>query len=638
MTEAELGSVLNTAGHTLWFDPGDRRGRALAKANGDLNPESLQLWRAALALNSWDVALDIGSNYGEMLAGADLSSCRRVVAFEPNSSVLPALRKTVADLPHVVELREVAVGAVAGTTVTFSRDPEWSGKSHVGPSPVPAATEEVPSTSVDAELETSHPDAVVMKIDVEGHESEVLEGTAGTLSSANVVVIMLEILHMPVQDLWDLTRRFPLVLKRTGTEELVRIEVDGPEELGTLLHERAFHRENALIVGGREATAFLDQSKISSTRTPKRAVYTALFGNYEGLQEQPAAASSTVPFICFTDDPDLTSETWEVRLAAPRFPLDSIRSARSVKILGHPDLADFTETLWIDNRVELTADPGAVLDSWLRDADVALFEHSFRETVLDEFTAVVDGGYDDPSRVYEQLIHYAESDPDVLEERPLWTGMIARRSTSAVRAAMASWSDHVMRYSRRDQLSISQTIRGHHLRVTRLVSDNRESEWHQWPPVSPNLQRRTDLPAAKFQNAILAPLAKLKRLETPALLRASSLEKELAEREAMISGLRAERDDAIELAGQRRRQSGRTRRDAERLTEALTEAAANLDDARRQLEQVREENAARRRQAQRLEGEIRRLNAELAQPIARRAMQRVRAALKGSQGPSARED
>lgn len=53
---------------------------------------------------------------------------------------------------------------------------------------------------------------------------------------------------------------------------------------------------------------------------PRRAVYTALLGRYEELNEQPTALNTDIPFICFTDDPNLVSETWQIHLVDPLFP------------------------------------------------------------------------------------------------------------------------------------------------------------------------------------------------------------------------------------------------------------------------------------------------------------------------------
>lgn len=304
----------------------------------------------------------------------------------------------------------------------------------------------------------------------------------------------------------------------------------------------------------------------TALENPRRAVYTALFGGYEQLQEQPAAAASTVPFICFTDDAALTSDSWDVRVTSPTFARDTVRSARVVKIRGHSDLLSFDETIWLDNRVALTSTPDDLLDDFLADADIALFEHSFRDTVLDEFSAVADGGYDDPARVYEQLIHYAETDPGVLDEKPLWTGLIARRHTPGVREAMTTWADHVMRYSRRDQLSVSVALRDHAVTVDRRTSDNRRSRWHSWPPVSPDLGRRSDSPGMNFQNSILAPLATLRQLDSVALARAAELETELVERDTRLAELRGERDAALAAAHEASRRAD----DLGRVSEALS--------------------------------------------------------------------
>ncbi|MEO8908191.1 MAG: hypothetical protein ABI310_08950, partial [Microbacteriaceae bacterium] len=60
----------------------------------------------------------------------------------------------------------------------------------------------------------------------------------------------------------------------------------------------------------------------------RQAVYTSLLGGYEELNEQEIARSGATTFLCFTDDPGLTSETWEIVLVEPRFPLDTVRSQR----------------------------------------------------------------------------------------------------------------------------------------------------------------------------------------------------------------------------------------------------------------------------------------------------------------------
>lgn len=211
----------------------------------------------------------------------------------------------------------------------------------------------------------------------------------------------------------------------------------------------------------------------------RRAVYTAVIGGYEGSLAAPP--DSEVDYICFTDSPELTSERWQVELVEPRFPMDPVRSARALKIVGHDLLADYDQTLWVDNRVELLADPALVLDRWLADdVDIAMPLHSYREQVIDEFAAVLHGGLDEPFRVYEQLFHYGQANRDVLEQRPYWTALLARRSAATVEHAMRVWLDQVLRYSRRDQLSINLAITTAAPAVRALDIDNFDSAVHRW--------------------------------------------------------------------------------------------------------------------------------------------------------------
>src|SRR3954470_4532147 len=65
----------------------------------------------------------------------------------------------------------------------------------------------------------------------------------------------------------------------------------------------------------------------------RTVVYTAVLGGDQPLREQPVAGDSTADFLCFTDDADLRSQTWEPVLVQPRLAGDVVRSARYLKIV-----------------------------------------------------------------------------------------------------------------------------------------------------------------------------------------------------------------------------------------------------------------------------------------------------------------
>jgi quercetin dioxygenase-like cupin family protein len=211
-------------------------------------------------------------------------------------------------------------------------------------------------------------------------------------------------------------------------------------------------------------------------------VYTTLIGGYEELNEQPVAATSRLPFICLTDDPELRSETWAIRLVEPLFGLDPVRSQRALKLCPHDYLPDFDCSIYLDNAVVLKTPPEALFDRYFGPSGFSLPEHSYRHSVLEEFLEVEALGYDDQGRLFEQLNHYAFEIPEVLEEKPYWTAVLLRDHRSPkVRRMLDIWHAHVQRYSRRDQLSVNLAFRRAGLTPEVLRVDNNESWFHSWP-------------------------------------------------------------------------------------------------------------------------------------------------------------
>lgn len=209
-----------------------------------------------------------------------------------------------------------------------------------------------------------------------------------------------------------------------------------------------------------------------------------LTAGFEDLLDQPVAHESTVPFICFTDIPDLKSDTWEIRPFSLMFPGDPSRSARLVKLCPHLFLPEFEESLYIDNRVRLRKPPEDVFDDLLRAQDDATFLlHPYRESVRDEFEAVRDGhSLEAPWVLDEQLAHYQAHRSESLELRPSKGGfMLRHHNRPRVVAAMELWMAHVLRFSRRDQLSgrVAFAEAGWSPRL--LDIDIRDNPYCEWP-------------------------------------------------------------------------------------------------------------------------------------------------------------
>jgi hypothetical protein len=221
-------------------------------------------------------------------------------------------------------------------------------------------------------------------------------------------------------------------------------------------------------------------------------VYVTLFGKYEDLLEQPMAADSAIDFICITDDPELESDSWQIRIVQPAIATDPARSSRYPKICPHRFLADYDVSLYIDNAVLLTRPPEEIVTALLPDgAGLAAVEHSFRETVLDEFREVAKLGYEAPWVCYEQLEHYRQSHPDLLTMKPLIGGVLIRRHMHRdVIAAMELWWFNVLRFSRRDQLSLRVALEEANLTPVTWSLDVGDSGYWRWPASTGRIRSR----------------------------------------------------------------------------------------------------------------------------------------------------
>ena len=252
------------------------------------------------------------------------------------------------------------------------------------------------------------------------------------------------------------------------------------------------------------------QNGLWNTTEMRTLIYTCNFGRYEEFADHKYEIDSSTDCVVFTDDPGLQSRNWNIVTVPPRFATDSIRDSRFHKIMGPSLFREYDKSLYLDNCVLLKECPLNILEIFLNGGDIGLASHSYRANVLSEFHEVLELGLDDSARVIEQLLSYEQVASDVLYERPYWCGIIARRHNRQVSEVMLRWWEEVLRYARRDQLSINRVLRDSNLSVNRVLIDNFESCYHKWPL---NLQRKTsvrnqDLLAEVFSGSQLGKVAK----------------------------------------------------------------------------------------------------------------------------------
>jgi len=185
----------------------------------------------------------------------------------------------------------------------------------------------------------------------------------------------------------------------------------------------------------------------------KMAIYTAITGNYDDLNI-PDVVNPNFDYICFTDNANLRSDFWEIRLIGD-LDLDNVRKARHFKILPHRYLADYDYSLWVDGAFKIVGDLDELVNKYAKHHQMLCFVHELRSSIYDEAQICIDLKKDSPDLINSQINKYlAEGYPR--EDRLIVSGILFRKhNDERIIKVMEDWYSEVMEFSRRDQLSFN---------------------------------------------------------------------------------------------------------------------------------------------------------------------------------------
>ncbi len=183
-------------------------------------------------------------------------------------------------------------------------------------------------------------------------------------------------------------------------------------------------------------------------------VYTAVTGDYDVVQV-PNYINDNVDYICFTDNPHLKSNFWEIRMMDKDLDLDPIRKARYYKIMPHKYLSDYDYSLWIDACTQIDNDITEFINKYSHNNKIFSMKHDIRDCIYDEAEVCIEKKLDDEEIMAKQVEGYRK------EGYPEHNGLIASgvifrdHNDPKVKYVMEKWCEEVVNKSRRDQLSFN---------------------------------------------------------------------------------------------------------------------------------------------------------------------------------------
>ena len=202
-------------------------------------------------------------------------------------------------------------------------------------------------------------------------------------------------------------------------------------------------------------------------------IYTALFGDYDKLQE-PLTVESNCDYMCFTDNVHLKSKTWRIiNVASNSEKLASNYMNRLYKMKPHLFLAEYEYSIYIDSNIQILSAVSDFISKYLNSHLIAAPLHPNRCCVYDEieFTQKKEMiSKEQQRRVVELYMKEGYPKNNGLNEMNL---IIRKHNHKSLIKVMDMWWDMFNDYVQRDQLSFKYCCWFNRLDVNNMFESTR---------------------------------------------------------------------------------------------------------------------------------------------------------------------
>lgn len=202
----------------------------------------------------------------------------------------------------------------------------------------------------------------------------------------------------------------------------------------------------------------------------KIAIITAISGNRDSLSA-PVVVHENADYFAFVDEP--TTETiwpWKQLKIFPftndeRF--SNRRKAKPYKIMPELFIPGYDFYFWADATHDVVINPQEIIDTYLKDAHMALFKHKHRNCAYSEANEIIQLNYEHLHNVTAQIKEYQKVNFPLdfgLFELPV----IVRRNCFEVTTFNLMWWEQICKYSSRDQISFPFCVWNTNMKISIL--------------------------------------------------------------------------------------------------------------------------------------------------------------------------
>lgn len=199
-----------------------------------------------------------------------------------------------------------------------------------------------------------------------------------------------------------------------------------------------------------QPTMEVDEELVNDIKDNEIVIYTAFTGDYDSLKE-PEFIDDNCRYVCFCQNPNLKSDTWEI-IQMEDSTLDDNRTAKRYRLFPNVYFPDIKYSFWLDGTFKITGSIREYIYKYVNSPMLTVV-HPERDCIYDEAAESM------PFPRYSNYSMMKQVEQYRTEGMPSHYGIIAsgalfrQHNNPEIISLMQQWWEEIINHTNQDQLS-----------------------------------------------------------------------------------------------------------------------------------------------------------------------------------------
>lgn len=196
----------------------------------------------------------------------------------------------------------------------------------------------------------------------------------------------------------------------------------------------------------------VDEDLINDIKDNELVVYTAFTGDYDSLKE-PDFVDDNTRYVCFTQNPDLKSDTWEI-IQMEDSTLDDNRIAKQYKVFPNKYFPDNKYSFWLDGSFKIVGSIREYVYKYINSPMLTVV-HPERDCIFDEALSSIQFPRYSNYTILKQVEKYRNEGMPNHYGLPVLGAIFRQHNDPVIVDLMNQWWEEIINYTNQDQLSFT---------------------------------------------------------------------------------------------------------------------------------------------------------------------------------------